>query len=196
MDERLQAAITILSLLGAVLAWLAKLRWSEEFSTAKEAQISALREQIQTLKISQQELKELREAELSAVTSGLEGQISALERENQTLRDFTPMKVQEYYLSTKEQLEKYIDQLKSEQQQTYLDISTKEETISQLESERDDRIDRLGKLEQEKQQLKQKLDLLREMLLDMQILLEQLDESKDVSGVLAYTLEQIRKLDL
>jgi uncharacterized protein YicC (UPF0701 family) len=115
MDERLQAAITILSLLGAVLAWLAKLRWSEEFSTAKEAQIDALREQIQTLKISQQELKELREAELSAITSGLEGQIGALERENQTLRDFTPMKVQEYYLSTKAQLENYIDQLKLEQ---------------------------------------------------------------------------------
>jgi chromosome segregation ATPase len=196
MDERLQAAITILSLLGAVLAWLAKLRWSEEFSTAKEAQIDALREQIQTLKISQQELKELREAELSAITSGLEGQIGALERENQTLRDFTPMKVQEYYLSTKAQLENYIDQLKLEQKQTYLEISEKEETISQLESEREDSLDRLEKLAQDKQQLTQKLDLVREMLLDMPLLLDQLDESKDVTGAMIRTLEQIRKLGL
>ncbi|MEP6912632.1 MAG: hypothetical protein ABI923_07750, partial [bacterium] len=37
------------SAIAAILAWIAKIRWSREFKEAKEAQIEMLREQINTL---------------------------------------------------------------------------------------------------------------------------------------------------
>lgn len=39
-------AVTILSLLSSILAWVVKLKWSKEFKEAKEAQISALNEKL------------------------------------------------------------------------------------------------------------------------------------------------------
>ncbi len=48
--EILYATVTILSLLGAILAYIAKLRWSNQYKEAKEAQIDSLNEQINQLK--------------------------------------------------------------------------------------------------------------------------------------------------
>lgn len=45
-----QSIITILALIAAILAWVAKLRWAKEYKDAKEAQIAALKEQLQQYK--------------------------------------------------------------------------------------------------------------------------------------------------
>ena len=39
----------LVSVLAAVLAWVAKIRWSNEYRDAKEAEISALKQQISLL---------------------------------------------------------------------------------------------------------------------------------------------------
>ncbi len=48
--EIIYSIITILSLIGGILAWIAKLKWSKEYKEAKEAQIEALKQQVQTFK--------------------------------------------------------------------------------------------------------------------------------------------------
>ena len=39
--EWIQPTITILSLVGGILAWVAKIRWSKEYSAAKDETIRA-----------------------------------------------------------------------------------------------------------------------------------------------------------
>jgi len=46
----LYLSITGLSALAAILAWIAKIRWSNEYRLAKEAQIESLKQQIENLK--------------------------------------------------------------------------------------------------------------------------------------------------
>jgi chromosome segregation ATPase len=80
---------TIASAAAAALAWVAKLRWSREYAAAKDETIRAKEAQIE----------------------GLRQQVAALQ-------DLTPMKLREYFLSTKTQLEEYIDNLKAERAET------------------------------------------------------------------------------
>ena len=50
MDVQLiYAAAALLSALSAVLAWIAKLKWSQEFADSKNAQIEQLNSQIRQL---------------------------------------------------------------------------------------------------------------------------------------------------
>ena len=79
------SVITIGSLIAAILAWIAKLKWSKEFEKAKDETIKAK-----------------------------EAQISALEREIKSLQDMTPMKLREYFNSVKEQLEEYNEELRKQ----------------------------------------------------------------------------------
>jgi predicted RNase H-like nuclease (RuvC/YqgF family) len=79
------SVITIGSLIAAILAWIAKLKWSKEFEKAKDETIKAK-----------------------------EAQIAALEREVKSLQDMTPMKLREYFNSVKEQLEEYNEELRKQ----------------------------------------------------------------------------------
>ena len=78
----MQNLITIGSLLVATLAWIAKIRWSKEFIAAKQEILKAKDEQLKIL-----------------------------EREIRSLREMTPMKIREYFLSVKQQLEEYNTEL-------------------------------------------------------------------------------------
>ncbi len=89
-----QTLITIGSLAAAILAWIAKLRWSKEFEKAKNETIKAK-----------------------------DAQIAALEREVKSLKDMTPMKLREYFNSVKEQLEEYNEDLKKQLEQAKEDNS-------------------------------------------------------------------------
>jgi chromosome segregation ATPase len=82
--EWLQIIAAIISGLAAILAWVAKIRWADEYSKAKEEVIRA---------------KDI--------------QIDTFQREIQSLKNLTPMKVQEYFNSVKAQLGGYIEFLKS-----------------------------------------------------------------------------------
>ena len=81
----ISAIITIGSLIAAILAWVAKLKWSKEFEKAKDETIKAK-----------------------------EAQITALEREVKSLQDMTPMKLREYFDSVKLQLEEYNEELQKQ----------------------------------------------------------------------------------
>jgi len=76
----LSLTVSLLSTFAAILAWIAKLRWSNEYTAAKDEIIRAK-----------------------------DAQISSLENEVRFLREITSPKVLEYYTSVKTQLEEYID---------------------------------------------------------------------------------------
>ncbi len=98
--EWLQYIITIGSLIGAILAWVAKLRWSKEFEKAKNETIKAK-----------------------------DAQIATLEREVKSLQDMSPMKIREYFHSVKEQLEEYNEELKKQLEQAKEEYAELEKNI-------------------------------------------------------------------
>lgn len=100
--EIIQAVITLLSVIAAILAWVAKLRWSNEYKEAKEAQIELL------------------------------------ERENKTLKTLTPMKLQEYLISTKEMLGEYNDTLKEQLNEKQAKLKKLEDKYELLDQKRKD----------------------------------------------------------
>ncbi|HYX72194.1 MAG TPA: hypothetical protein VE732_05445 [Nitrososphaera sp.] len=144
------AISTLASALAAVLAWAAKLRWAKEYSAAKDETIKAKDAQIETLK-----------------------------NEIQNLRELTPMKLREYFLSVKEQLEEYNDKLQEELKTAYVEIEKKDSEISHLIRTYGaflggpapaDSIQRaraeiaVQSLEEQKEQLRMKADLLKQKL--------------------------------
>lgn len=65
MLSLIQATGTLAAAVAAVLAWVAKIRWSEEFKAAKEAEIQAL-------KTHHEQFKEAKDAEFAVVEARLE----------------------------------------------------------------------------------------------------------------------------
>ena len=49
LSSILPALTTLAGLMAAILAWVAKLRWSKEFAAAKDAEIAALKTQVGNL---------------------------------------------------------------------------------------------------------------------------------------------------
>ncbi len=127
MDQIISYAITILSLVGAILAWVAKLRWSKEYATAKDETIKAR-----------------------------EAQIAVLEAQIKVLQDFTPMKIQEYFVAVKKQLEDYNDLLQNKLKQA-------EETIKQVKDELEKKLEDLKIAKKEKEQLRSELITVNDM---------------------------------
>lgn len=118
MLETLYAITAVASAGAAILAWLAKLRWSREFSAAKEAQIAAK-----------------------------QAEIASLEREVAVLRELTPMRVREYFLSVKEQLEEYNDRLRWERDAAVAALQEKERETEMLKRRGDDALAALSELD-------------------------------------------------
>jgi len=81
--EILMPIVTLVSAVAAILAWVAKLRWSNEFKEAKNAQIDALKQQLETYKeLTSEKLLN----HLSKTKEGLEGVISDYERKSLALK--------------------------------------------------------------------------------------------------------------
>lgn len=92
--EWIQIATALASAIAAALTWAAKLRWSKEFSDAKDATISAKESEIQSLRtqieilnsyISPEILNHLRETikEFEKMTGALKSEIKVLEGKEQ-----------------------------------------------------------------------------------------------------------------
>jgi response regulator RpfG family c-di-GMP phosphodiesterase len=94
---------SLLSAIAAVLAWAAKLRWSKEYAAAKDEVIKAK-----------------------------EAQIEFLKNEIETLRELSPIKIREYFVSVKTQLEEYIDLQKSQIRDAETALSQKDAQLAQL----------------------------------------------------------------
>jgi hypothetical protein len=84
---------------SSVLAWAAKLWWSKEYAESKNQTIAAK-----------------------------EAQIEVLNAQIASLRELNPMKIREYFLSIKEQLEEYIAHLQGqlEELRRQLDVAKRE----------------------------------------------------------------------
>jgi len=106
--DLLQTITIILSSLAAIMAWFAKIRWSNQFIKAKDEQIKAKDEQIKTkneqIKLLENNFKHLKDAK--------DGEINSLKTSIEQLKEFSPIKLREYFLSVKEQLEEYNEHLK------------------------------------------------------------------------------------
>lgn len=70
--------ITLVSLIGAILAWIAKIRWSNEYKIAKDE-----------------------------IIKSKDSLITQLKETVQFYKDMTPMKIKEYFDTVKKQLEDY-----------------------------------------------------------------------------------------
>jgi flagellar basal body-associated protein FliL len=126
--EWLYIIITIISGIAAILAWLAKLRWSKEFAEAKDACIAAKEEQVRTLQL----------------------QIDQL-------RDLTPIKLREFYIKMKEQLEEYNDALQAELSKAKQEMCRKTETITELTGQGAAQVNLIADLNSEKQAIETKV---------------------------------------
>jgi hypothetical protein len=97
------AVAALASSLAAMLAWASKLWWAKEYAAAKDETIHAK-----------------------------EAQIELLKTEVQNLRELTPMKLREYFLSVKEQLEEYNDKLREELEADRKEIQKKESELQRM----------------------------------------------------------------
>jgi hypothetical protein len=104
ISEILRNSITILSLLAAVLAWISKIRWSKEYRDAKE------------------EIIRLKDNEIQLMQSEVE-----------LYKELNPIKLREYFLSVKQQLEEYNDILKHQLEAARVEIIEKEDKIIELQ---------------------------------------------------------------
>lgn len=104
MTETIYAIGALASAIAAVLAWLAKLKWSSEYGKAKDETIKAK-----------------------------EAQISSLKEQLAYYKDLTPMKIREYFSSVKEQLEEYNDLLQQQLDGANQEIGERNKKITELE---------------------------------------------------------------
>jgi HD-GYP domain-containing protein (c-di-GMP phosphodiesterase class II) len=95
----------LLSSIVAILAWIAKIRWSKEFSDAKDEIIRAK-----------------------------ESQITSLENEVRFLHELSPMKIREYFLSVRSQLEEIIDDKEIQLSKFKDELKVKEDELAQLQN--------------------------------------------------------------
>jgi len=99
--------ITLASVLAAILAWVAKLRWSKEYSDAKNATLNAKDEQIKTK----------------------QAYVELVERENRSLQGQTPEKLLERYKAIQKQLEEALEKVGNQLDAAKAELQTKDNVL-------------------------------------------------------------------
>ncbi|MGI9181717.1 MAG: hypothetical protein ACR2H9_14595 [Longimicrobiaceae bacterium] len=117
--------------ISGVVAWVAKIRWSQEYREAKEAQITTLEAQIKTKEAQITSL----EAQIHAVKEQKDAQVSTLNDRIQLHQDMSSVKLREFYLSTKSQLEEIIGDLQRQLEITQTELD-RERTLTGRLNER------------------------------------------------------------
>jgi DNA repair exonuclease SbcCD ATPase subunit len=140
------ALAALASAIAAVLAWGARLWWGREYGAAKDEIIRAK-----------------------------EAQITALERELQGLRELTPMRIREYFLSVKEQLEEYNAVLQEQLKSAKREIGQKEAAIGALRDQGSEQGAQIAALEHERDAIKQATALLEKQLVELRAKYESQD---------------------
>jgi chromosome segregation ATPase len=113
----------------AVLAWVAKIRWSQEYAAAKDE-----------------------------IIRSKDAEIKVLEREIDELRELNPMKVREYFLSMKVQLEEYNDRLQEEKKSLQVELREKNALIRQLKESGEKDSERIKRLLDERKELQSRIN--------------------------------------
>lgn len=175
----IQAITILLSVLTAALAWGAKLLWSKEFALAKNEVIAAKVAQLDA-KDTIIQAKDALNSATHEIIKSKDAHIQALEREIKSLQDLTPMKIREYFVSVKEQLEEYNNELKSKLEAASEEIEKKSAAIKALESDGSHKQNELVKLREERDRLIEQTQTMKSQLPDakLPIYLEQLADIK------------------
>ncbi|NOQ25115.1 MAG: hypothetical protein GQ564_07100 [Bacteroidales bacterium] len=127
--------ITAISLLGAILAWIAKIRWSKEYKNAKDE-----------------------------IIKSKDSLITQLNESIKFYKDMTPMKIKEYFDSVKLQMEEYNQLLLEQLENAENEIREKENKINDfLKNETEKKVE-ITKLNTEKKKIKIKVKALEEEL--------------------------------
>ena len=108
--ELVYLVITGLSSAAAILAWLAKIKWSKEYRLSKEAEILALKEQLNILK-----------------------------EKNDLTKEFTSDKIMTLYRDTKEGLEILNDSIEKEKKSLEEKVKELETAIAKLKEDNKNR---------------------------------------------------------
>ena len=137
--EWIYVVSAVASSLAAVLAWAAKLWWGREFAAAKDEIIKAK-----------------------------DAQIEMLTREIESLRELTPMKIREYFLSVREQMEEYNDLLQNQLSEAQKELNRKQAEIDHLRMKGDKNLEAIERLETEKAEISSAVAKLQEELSELQ----------------------------
>ena len=147
------------SAIAAVLAWAAKLRWSKEFGAAKDETIKSKETQIETLRNALRSLGTLQDEVIKAK----DAQIESLHHEIENIRELTPMKIREYFLSVKAQLEEFNDCLQQQLHDARAELDAKCARIQQLRLNGHSQSADVEKILADKRELEEKLQSLESL---------------------------------
>lgn len=106
-QEWVKNLITLGSVIAAILAWVAKLRWSKEYTDAKDAVISAKDDQIKTK----------------------QSHIEFLDRQIDALKEQTPEKLREHYKSIQQGLEEFNEKQKKQLSELKLELKERDSKL-------------------------------------------------------------------
>jgi len=155
---------SLASAVAAVLAWVAKIRWSDEYSKAKDETIKAKDALVEVKNAQLQTLITNKDETIKAK----EEQIKVLEREVKSLNDLTPMKIREYFLSVREQMEEYNTLLKNQLDEAHNELENKKNEIGELRQKGEKSASEIEKLEKERQSIAEAASALENQLTELQ----------------------------
>lgn len=169
--EWIQAIAAIASGLAAVLAWVAKIRWSNEFAAAKDETIRA--------KEAQMNVKDER--------------ISDLKEKIEWLRQFNPQSIQENYISAINQLDEINSHLNREIEELKMEVANRDSLLSELsESKSEDQM-RIENLTKERDNLRARIEILDEEADNFRSYRR---TTADIFGSLSDAIEKISGIEL
>lgn len=174
----ISAISALFSALAAVLAWIAKIKWAKEFSEAKdetirakEAQIQIKEAQLQTVLMTKDQIIQAKDA-----------QIETLDKELKLLQELSPMKLREYNIAVRSQLEEYNDLVCQKLEDAKTEIANKNSEIESLKVEGSKNLEVISKLTKEKEKISSLAEGLENTILDISTL----QKSKNKNHLVLY----------
>jgi chromosome segregation ATPase len=149
ISQLLPLITSLASALAAVLAWIAKVRWADEYSKAKDETIKA---KDAVIEIKEAQLQTLR-TNMDEIIKAKDEQIKVLGLEIKSLSELTPMKIREYFLSVREQMEEYNSLLKKQLDDANKELGNKKKEIDTLRQEGEISAGEIEKLEVERENI-------------------------------------------
>jgi chromosome segregation ATPase len=141
--------VSIITATSALIGPIAAALWGRQFASAEEETIKAKDAQIEALHTFQDQAVKAKQAQIEALLVVLEqtvkakdaqieakeAQVDAIRQEAESLRELTPMKLRDYFVSMREQMEEYNNVLTKELQNAQAVIEKKDLEISGLRAE-------------------------------------------------------------
>ncbi len=171
--------VPIVTALSALIGAIAAAVWGHGLANAKDEIIKAKDAQIEALRSAYEQVLQAKNT-----------QIETLQREISTYRELTPVKIREYFLSMKEQLEEYIEKLKNDLERTQAEVEAKSAEIEALKASGNQalvefEVERhaLQESKMQLEKLKEALEREQEDLRDARLGLELLERMKAIRKV-------------